>query len=448
MDYEPEMRRFVRQSLEQIIAHVAVLGGPNHRLIQRFGHVSRRIRILAAISADSRERIQSSIQELEGLLSPFPLTSTGTGSRNNRLDRQMDVQLIANLFLANLELQDTLRQRGSPASDANRPIPNPPRLHQNPHPRVFDGSPPSAVSRRPAPTPGHTEVAGVRQDRAELSAARNTIRILQEQSRQASDNVQRLMRENETLRAGQTQPLPSDRSMSVSEPKPDDTISRHSNSAAQPSSSSLRIGTRATDDDNAAPVTAPLNPTTQDHNNSHGNVLQIHRMNDLYRRENSNLRDLARKFENLYHMESSRLNDELIDVLRGKVRLAAELVEKSKRLNEKVRELSTLRSEHESQKMQHLQVKRDHDANAIILSSLETSMRGLSLSNRFLRESQDRSAREIGQRDFKIEQLQARIEQYESNVEDNLAAFHSLDLTESPRRNTEIEKEGADKLDR
>ena len=448
MDYEPEMRRFVCQSLAQITVHVALLGGPNHRLIQRFGHVSRRIRINAAISADSRERIQSSIQDLEGLLSPFPLASTQIGSRNDRLDRQMDVQLVANLFLANLELQETLRQSGSPASHANQPISNPPLPDQNPHRRVVNGSSPSAVSRRPAPTRRLTEYTNVRQEQAELSAARNMIRIQQEQLRQASEDVQRLKRENDVLRAGPNQLLSSDTSLGILASEPDNTISRHSSSVAQKSSSTPQFENHDTDDDNAGPAMASLISTTQGHDDLHRDLLQVHRMNDLYRRENSELRAIAREFANLYQVESSRLNDELIDTLRGKVTLAAELVEKSKRLSEKVQELSTLRSEYESQKMQHLQVKRDHDANAIILSSLQTSMRGLSLVNRFLRESQDRSAREIGQRDFKIEQLQARIEHYESNDAESLAAFHSLDLAGSPRRNAGIEKEGADTLDR
>ena len=147
-------------------------------------------------------------------------------------------------------------------------------------------------------------------------------------------------------------------------------------------------------------------------------------------------------------MESGRLNDELIDNLRGKLTLAAEVMEKSRRLSGKVRELSTLRSERKSQKMQHLQVKRGLDAKAGHLPTIKTSMHCLSLENRFLKDGQDRSAREIGHRGFKIEQLQARIEHYESNFADSLAAFHSLDLAQSPRRNAGIGKEGVDKLDR
>ena len=88
------------------------------------------------------------------------------------------------------------------------------------------------------------------------------IHILQEQSRQASEDVQSLKRVNEVLRVGQTQPLSSDKSRSIVASQLDDSIHRHSNSAAQKSSSTLQIGNRATDGDNAAPATAFLNSIT------------------------------------------------------------------------------------------------------------------------------------------------------------------------------------------
>ena len=355
-----------------------------------------------ALCALSPSRWQSPYSQLrlcfanaQNLLSSLPDAQqalSGAGSWNNWNDRSLSMALVGDLWVLHFELKEILRNRGQLVPPdllrlASRPAAITPLAIAPP---VIETQPRSTIRRPLAQPVAMLDAARTRDD---LRDARIAIRNLQANAQRSSDYIRRIEHENESLKENRLHKRAGADGF---------TSTQTSSDLAQ--SAQVKVG-RA------------LPSRHQDANKSNKTPKPAEDRRAILNRQGDEQRTLNIELQKQLQQAIGK-TEHLEKVVQSWERrqldaLVRDLRSKEERLKS---DLKSANGEILQMKCSAATYRETERNNGVIIDQKTAEIEGLRkeakllrLENTALKESQDRSARDIGQRDFMIDRLQAQM---------------------------------------
>ena len=402
MDNETTICQFFIASLQQLDRFIpeleSLIGAP--RIANHISQHLSNARIAMTVDRPSFSEVRSRLKSVRTWLLTVPGASSALNVHGTWERRLQAMSLIGDLYKTNVQLQDILRSSHRPTppglshlassrdapspTDTETRIPSTAFVQRPPTPRLLDPSLDTTINRFQGPR-AMDEAANSRMASPTQNSPQDTLRLLSTQIMHPSDRLQ-----------------PA-------------AILGRANAQLQ---ELIEIGHGQQN----------IIRQQEDMLRDQQNFIQLYKLQLLeIGFSNTRLRSRVRAVEETNNSERRRAEGDVRKLHFAIQKLTSEVEETKKKrryLESKVRHMQQNQHPNDGQ----------IETRAEEVEALQHELAGLRMENRALKAIQDRSAHDIGRRDFKIEQLQSEIARQKADTTARQRPLRSLDLAESARR--------------